>query len=156
MVRDEKVDALMGRAKKLGLRVEFDSGLITVVTPPAPGDPERQDAIIAELWKYRSDVRRLVEGRASAARASELLGQRIWSEYGEGVLASASGDGALVIDVAREGFRNSQTLTANAESLLVIVVERADGAASPRNEEAKPAQPRRKIFGFLQHGSREE
>ncbi len=156
MIRDEKVHPSMGRAEKLGLRVEFDSGLLAVVTPPAPGDPERQDAVIAELGKYRSNIRRLVvEGRASAARANELLGQRIWSQYGEGVLASASGDGSLTIKVAREGFRNSQTLTANAQSLLVIVVKGADGAASPHNEEAKPVEPRRGIFKRLR-GSRED
>jgi hypothetical protein len=154
---------LMKCAEKLGVRLEFRSGLNVAVKQTESGDPERQDAILAELVKHIGDVRRSVERRAMAAHANELLGERIWcpeftmKEGNASEGASASGDGALMISVDNERFRNPQTLTSNAESLLIVLdEEEAEGAASPYNEEPKSAQPRRGIFERLRRGSRED
>jgi hypothetical protein len=144
----EKSQVLLERAEKLALRLKFDCGLI-VCKRTESGDPERQDAIIEELNKYLTEVRRLVERRAIAASAKELLGQRIWSEDGEGVLAGASGDGLLTITIVKEGFRHPQTLAARPEGLVVIHGEEADGASSSHDDEPKPEKQRRGIFELL-------
>ena len=120
MDANEKAKELIERAKKLGLRLEFDTGLI-VAKSTGSGDPTAQDDIIAELGKYIHEVRRLVARRAMAVRAKEFLGQRIWSEEGEGVLASASGDGDFSISLERDGSRHSHTVSVRAESMLIVL-----------------------------------
>jgi len=151
MDRAERVKALMERAENLGVSLKFYSGLIAVELP-ATGDPERQDAIIAELGKYRSDVRALVEGRAVAAHAKDFFGQRIWSEDGDGVLTGASSDGSLDVSMKKEGLRSTQTQRSNAKSVLINLDKGAGGASYPHNDEQKSEKPRRGIFGFLGRG----
>jgi hypothetical protein len=146
--RTEKATELIERATKLGLRFEFDSGLI-LVKRTETGDPQRQDDIIAEIGKYLSEVRRLVYLRAMAVRAKDFLGQRIWSGEGEGVLASASVDGDLSITVTQEGFRHQRTVTAKAESLLIVVGQEAIDGASSTNDEPTPETPRKRRFGVF-------
>jgi hypothetical protein len=149
MEREERARVVVERAEKFGLRLGLDFGLL-IVKRMESGDLERQDALIAELGKYLGDVRRLVEKRAIGGRANDFIGQRIWSADGEGVLAGASGDGALEVTVNKEGFRHPLTLTAKAEGLLIIVdEEKADGASSPHDDDPKPDKPRRGIFGLL-------
>jgi hypothetical protein len=153
MDRDERARVVVERAEKFGLRLDLDSGLL-IAKRLESGDLERQDAIIGELGKYLADVRRFVEKRAIGARANDFIGQRIWSADGEGVLASASVDGALEVTANNEGFRHPQTITANAEGLLIIVdEEEADGTLSPQDDEPKPDKPGRGIFGLLRRGT---
>jgi hypothetical protein len=136
MDRMEKAVEVLARAERVGLRPEFDSGLL-VVKRAVSGDPTRQDDIIAEIGKYLTEVRRLVYHRAMAVRANDFFGQRIWSEEGDGVLASASIDGNLAITMTKEGFRHRQTVTSKPESLFIIVDEaKADGVSSREDEQA--------------------
>jgi hypothetical protein len=150
-------DPLLERAANLGVRLEFDCGfLIAAVKWAETGDPERhhgQGDIIAELGKHLSYVRRFVERYAISARTKELVGQRILSEYGEGVLAEASSsDGVVIVSIEKAG--DSQRLAADAANLLILLD--AAGTSSPHNDEPKSQQPRRGIFGWPRRGSRED
>jgi hypothetical protein len=82
MDRNEKVHESIERATRLGLRLEFDSGLV-LVKPTESRDPERQRETITELGKYLRDIRMLVKRRATGARTKAFDGQRIWSEEGK-------------------------------------------------------------------------
>jgi hypothetical protein len=128
--RAEKAIELVEQAQTLGLRLEFDSGLLLLVRRKGSS----AGAFIAELGGYLSDVRRLIERRAIAARANEFLGQRIWSAEGEGVLAGASSDGELSVTIRREGAQRPLTLTSKAEALLLILDDdgREDGLHTPQ------------------------
>src|SRR5208283_5757447 len=78
--RNEKVNELIARAEKAGLRLQFDSGLVLVKRTES-GDPDGQRAIIAELWRYLGEVRHLVEAHAIGERAKGLAGRPIWCEF---------------------------------------------------------------------------
>jgi len=144
----EKAIEVLTRAERHGLHLEFDSGLL-VAKRTESGDPQMQDDIIAEIGKHLRAVRRLVSLRAVAVRANAFVGQRTWSEEGEGVLASGSGDGDLAITITKEGFRHRQTVAVNAESFLVIVHEaKADGAPST-DDEPTSETPRKRLFGLI-------
>ncbi len=153
MIRDEEVEKLMQGCEEVGLRLKCDSGLV-VIEGMAAVDPERRQAIKAQLWRYRTDVRNLLEKRAIAIRAKDFVGQRIWFEDATGVLTDAGIDGVLSITIERPGFSRPQTVTSDSRNLQIIVEERADGAASPRNDEPKPEKPRGGIFERLR-GSRD-
>jgi hypothetical protein len=156
---------LMERAEKLGIRLEFRAGFFVAVKRPGTGDP-RQDEIIAELVKYVSEVRLLVERREIAAGAKGLAGQRALFHDGNnllpggvsvlsGVVVGTSDNGLVEVSAEKEGWRRPQTSTADPKSLLIVVDdEEADGSSSPQNDEAKAEQPRRGILERLR-GSRE-
>jgi len=156
MDRGEKVQQLMQEAETLGLRLEFDSGLVLVKRPQS-GDPDRQDAIIAKLARYIPDVRRLVELRASGVRAKDFIGARIWSANGAGSLVGSCEDGSLTIRVGAEmrrsdedeSHRSQMSVTADAESLLIIVDEEAADVAGSRSDGAAPEQPKPGFFQRL-------
>ena len=148
MDRMEKAVEVLARAEMVGLRPEFDSGLL-VVKRKVSGDPTRQDDIIAEIGKYLSEFRRLVYHRAMAVRAHDFLGQQIWSEEGDGVLSSASSDGDLAITITKEGFRHRQTVTSKPESLFVIVDEAEAGNTSSTDDEPTSETPRKRLFGLI-------
>jgi hypothetical protein len=154
MNRTEKANELIERAKKLGVRVEIDSGLLVAVKQKESGDPETQDSLLAELAKHLRDVRPVVQQRAIDAGANKFLGARIlYPEFSltevsatEGVLESAHGNGAVTISVTRENFRDPKVpLTARADNLLLIM-EKAGGTSSPLNDGPKSEQPRKGIF----------
>jgi hypothetical protein len=151
---EKQIDLLISRAERLGLHLEFDCGLL-IVKRTESSEPEMQDEMLAELGNKLSDVRRLVYLRAVAARAQDFLGQRIWTEEGEGKLASAQGDGHLSISIERKDLRHLQTVTARSEDLLIVMDGEAAGASSVQNDESKPERPRRGIFERLR-GSRPE
>ncbi len=148
MDRMEKALEVLARAERVGLRPEFDSGLL-VVKRTVSGDPTRQDDIIAEIGKYLSEVRRLVYHRAMAVRANDFLGEQMWSEEGDGVLASASIDGDLAITITKEGFRHRQTVTSKPESLFVIVDEAEAEGTSSVDDEPTSETPRKRLFGLI-------
>jgi hypothetical protein len=167
MDRVEKANELMELAEKLGVRLEFRSGLIVAVKQTESDDPERQDAILAELVKHLSSVRVLVKGRAIADCAKDLLGQRTFfldgfnlSTNGQGVLSGvlsdASSDGSLTISIKKEGLRSPQMLTSNADSLLIVLNEEgADGDSSPNDGDPKTEQPRKGFFERLRRSHEE-
>jgi hypothetical protein len=143
----KQIELLIARAERLGLHLEFDCGLL-IVKRTESNEPEMQDEALAELGNKLSDVRRLVYLRAVAARAKEFLGQRIWTEEGEGKLASAQGDGTLAISIERKDLRHLQTVTANVESLLIIVENASDPAVAGTAHET-PETPRKRRFGVF-------
>jgi hypothetical protein len=144
----EKAVEVLARAKRLGLHLEFDSGLL-IAKRKASSEPEMQAELIAELGKYLSAVRRLVYLQTMGVRGKEFLGRRIWSAQGNGVLASASGDGDLTVTLEREGSRHSRTVTANAESLLIVLDEKETDGAASANDEPTPETPRKRRFGVF-------
>ncbi|MGO9639892.1 MAG: hypothetical protein ACLP1Y_01120 [Candidatus Acidiferrales bacterium] len=153
MDRREKAGELLAQAERAGLRLEFDSGL-NLVKRMESGDPDRQRAIIAELTKYLPEIRRAIEGRAIAARATKFVGQRVWSENGPGTLIRGSHDGVLTISTGaevrgpheEEAHRSQITIGCNAKDLFIVADgEDVDGASSP-DDGPKSKQPKP---GFL-------
>ena len=139
----EKATELIERAERLGLYLKFVYGAVAV-NRKGTGDSERREAILAELVKNLSDVRPLVERREMAAHAKEFIGRRILSpqiwfesvEVIDGVFAEVSNDGTVGISIETGG-RSPQTVTANAEDLLIVLDEETDGASSPHNEQLR-------------------
>jgi hypothetical protein len=80
MDRIQKASEPIERAEKLGLRLEFDSGLI-LVKRTVSGDPERQDAIIVELRPGRRGGRRLISPRWRA-KTGEAEGRHLRAAAG--------------------------------------------------------------------------
>ncbi|MCU1316969.1 MAG: hypothetical protein JWN63_2291 [Candidatus Acidoferrum typicum] len=143
MNRTEKAAEVLERADKLGLHPRLIYGVLAV-NEKAPGDPEQQDAIRAEIVKYLPDLRHLVERRELAAHAHEFFGKRILSpllllqttEVMKGVFESASIDGTVYISLETGG-RSPSRVTSNAANLLIVLDEEAGVASSPRNDEQK-------------------
>jgi hypothetical protein len=163
--RRDKAMELLERAAKLGLRVEFQSGM-NILKKSAPVDPKLITLIMEQLVNYLPEVRDISKRRAIAVLGKTLASRRIWSkEHGEGTLLEASEDGALTISICAETRRSDEeevrlsrtSITASAESLLILLDEEmADGASSPHNDEPKSALPRKGIFERFRTGSRED
>jgi hypothetical protein len=159
MDRGERVQQLMQEAENLGLHLEFDSGLVLVKRPQSD-DRDRQEAIFAKLARYLPDVRCLVELRASGVRAKEFIGARIWCADGAGSLVGSCEDGSLTIRVGAEmrrsdedeAHRSQMSISANAESLLIIVDEEGADVAASRSEGPTSEQPKPGFFQRLRHG----
>lgn len=148
MDRSEKANELMARAERLGLHLEFDSGLITV-SRTATVDPDRQQAAVEELGKFLPEVRNLLERRAAFARTTQLVGQALWSrEFGEGKVESADNIG-LIASFQREGARHPATLGLSADSVLIILDKEAGGALPLLEDQAKSDKPQKGFFGQL-------
>jgi hypothetical protein len=152
MDADEQLKLLIEQARHIGVRVEFDSGLV-IAKRTLPRDP-KQDKVLAELAKWFKHLRPLLIERAIGARAKDLVGQRIWYADGEGTLISLSDSGAAVISLGTEvqtrhdeEVRRVQTsITAKADSLMIVLDEEAAGASSPHNEQ--PRTGIRERLGF--------
>jgi hypothetical protein len=160
--RAEKAMELLKRATKLGLRVEFQSGM-NILKKTAPVDPELLTSMMEQLANYLPEIRAISQRRAVAALGKNLASRRIWSkEHGEGTLVGASEDGMLTISVGiemrrsdEEEIRRSRTsITSNAESLLVLVEDQENSTSFP-NDQTVPEKSRRGIFGFLGRGLQE-
>jgi hypothetical protein len=164
MDKTERALELIEQAEHLGVHLEFNSGLAFAVKQITTSDLKgRQDAIIEDLVK-NPEVRRLAELRAIALRAKDLIGKKLLFRElqgvddrtglsipvaKEGVLHDGAGDGVLTISIVREG--RSQTVTARAADLLIVVDEEVAAASSPGNGEPESAKPRKGIFGWARH-----
>jgi hypothetical protein len=125
--------ALIERAMTLGVQLEFDSPLLFAKLTKT-GDPG-QSAIITEIGKSLRHVRRVLGRRATAARAKNFVGARIWSaEYGEGVL-ELSTDDELQISIQVPGDRTRRMIGCDAAALLIVLDDWAEGASSPGDDE---------------------
>jgi hypothetical protein len=123
-----KARELLERAEQLGIRVEYDSGLV-VARRSATADPYAVQIFrltIEGLGKYIVAVRRLAMGRAQAARLSEFIGGQIFVPGPEiivGTLKSIAQDGAFTVsyrttirDIERE-----LTCSCRADGCLIAV-----------------------------------
>jgi hypothetical protein len=146
--RTEKVNELMARAERLGLRLEFDSGLL-IVSRTATADPERQWGVVEELGKYLPEVRTFLERRAIFVRANQLLNQPVWSpEFGQGQVESAESNGRLCASFQRDGSQRATTLGVSADSLFLIL-EKEGATPTPLEDQAKSDKPQKGFFGQL-------
>lgn len=65
------------------------------------------------------------------------------------MLADASTDGELTISIARAESRRPQTVTSNANTLLIVLdQEKEDGATSSDREQTSEL-PRERLFGVF-------
>ncbi len=154
MDRMEKAAELLEQAKRLGLSVEFESGL-NILKTTAQVDLE----LIKSLARYLPEVRSISKRRAIAALAQKHIGARIFSkDCSAGTLVEAHDDGSLTILVSQEmrrsdenEIRRSQTpIMAKAESLLLILDEaEADGSSSHANQKVEVERPRKRLFGLI-------
>jgi hypothetical protein len=151
----ERINELMARAERLGLRLAFDSGLITVCFAAA-GDLDRQRELVGDLAKYLPEVRTVLEGRAVALRTRKLLGRPVWSaEYGEGTVAGAEAGSGLTISFQTEASRRPLTIVVSADSVVIVRDEEVDGAATPIDDESKTEKPPKGFFDQLLRRGRE-
>ena len=157
MNREEQVSAVLEEARNYGLRLQFDCGLL-IVKRTKSGDSEKQDAIIAELAKRLADVRRLVERRASGARAKDFLGRRIWAtEQGPGTLTDAADDGTLSISIGAEmrrygeddSRRSQLSISSNSQSLLIVVDDEGADETSSAEQKHELEVPRKRVLGIF-------
>ncbi len=144
---DEKISGIMKQAETLGL--QFDSGLI-ILEKAATADPEIGAAMVKELGTCLHYVHPRLRQRSTAARAKQLLGQRVWfqdrGEWVLGRLASAEEDnGLLDVSIDAAEYPVSQTVSVSPESLLIIMEE----ATISANGKERSAKPRTGIFERL-------
>jgi hypothetical protein len=167
MDRTEKASELIEEAEQLGVHLKsVVPNLAFAVKQMVTGDlAERQEAICIELAKYLPEVRRLTELHAIAVRARAFIGKKILLRDGhgllegtdgygtgqrvsivrEGVLKDVGGSGELTISVVRDG--NSQTVTARAEDLLIVLDDEGEaGASSPGSDAQASEKPRKGIL----------
>ena len=124
MDRIEKAKDLIEKAKKSGLHLEFDSGLV-IMKQQSTDKSENCSLMATEIVKYLPEVRSALQKRTAVTRARKLLGQRVFSsEFGEGVLTGAGADdnGWLAISIAKSASRSTEHQIL-AEELLVILIE---------------------------------
>ena len=152
---DEKVTEIMKQAETLGLRQKFDSGLI-ILEKTATADPETAAMMVKELGKYLTYVHPRLQRRSTAARAKQLLGQRVWfqdrGEWMLGTLETAEdGTGGLLgVSIDETEYRGSNTFTASPERLLIIMEEETTSA----NGKERSGKPRPGIFERLRLSSK--
>ena len=148
------LEYLIEQAKKLGVSLKFESGL-NVLRKTASVDPE----LIKSLTKYLPEVRFISQRYAVFALAKRHVGARIFSkEHGEGALTAASEDGTLTIAVGAEMRRSDEydtrrahlSITANAESVLIILEgEGAEADSPPADQKLEVERPRKRLFGLI-------
>lgn len=149
---------LIRRAERLGVRVEFRSGLNIVKTNGA-GDPERQREVIRELAAHLREVRIVSQLLAIATEGKKYVGARIVStEYGAGTLVEASDEGTLAISISRdvrssheeEVRTNRSTVSAHAEGFLILLdVAEEDEISKPSDQNPSEEPPRKRFLGLL-------
>jgi len=149
MDRNEKLAGLISRAENLGLRLEFDSGLMRV-TLSGPTN-YRQEEVVKELSKFLPELRRCLELRAISARANALVGQRLWSpEFGEGTVAGGDASLGLTASFQKEGARRPQTIGVSGGEVLILILDKKPGANPAQvADEAKSDEPSKGFFGQL-------
>jgi hypothetical protein len=146
MDRTEKVTELLRRLENLGLRLQFDCGLMTAIEV-REGDPERRRTLMEELGKYLHELFYVLQQRAIGARAKELCGHSAWSpEFGEGVVAGADGSAGLTISFQNSALRSPQTFRVNADSVLIVMQKDAEGPSSLVPDEPRSTKSSK---GFL-------
>jgi hypothetical protein len=154
--KSEKARELIEQARRLGLRVDFDSGLV-VLEQTGSGDPELRRALVAELFTYLAAVRDLLAKRSLGAAAEKFVGQRIWSERGEGTLVSTNEDGVLTVLSASPEMRRSDderrrsrgSISTTAESILILNEAPSANAVASSNDQASSQEPKPGIFKRL-------
>jgi hypothetical protein len=147
MYEDERAIELVNRAERLGLHLQFESGMNVVKYAPG-GDANGQIEILAALARNIVAVRRLIQKRAIGARGKKLLGARIWDEErGEGTLTRAEEDGSLTISFEKiPGLQSARSVSASGDSLLVLV---EDDVADPAVAETTPEKSKKGILERL-------
>lgn len=149
MDRNEKVNELVKRLENLGLRLQFDCGLMTAIEAQE-GDPERRRMLMEELGKYFRELFNVLRHGAISARANELRGQSVWSpEFGEGVVVGADGGGGLTISFQNSALRSPQTIRVNADSVLIVVQKDAEGPSSLAPDEPRSTKSSKSFLGQL-------
>lgn len=147
--RSEKVLELLKRLENLGLRLQFDCGLMTAIEAPE-GDPERRRMLMEELGKYFHELFNVLQQRAIGARAKELCGQSVWSpEFGEGVVVGADGGVGLNISFQKSALRSPQTIRVTADSVLIVVQKDAEGSLSVVPDEPRSTKSSKGFLGQL-------
>src|SRR5208283_6099412 len=110
------------------------------------------------LAKRLADVRRLVERRASGARAKDFLGRRIWAtEQGPGTLTDAADDGTLSISIGAEmrrygeddSRRSQLSISSNSQSLLIVVDDEGADETSSAEQKHELEVPRKRVLGIF-------
>jgi hypothetical protein len=140
---------LLKRLENLGLRLQFDCGLVTAIEAQE-GDPEKRRMLMEELGKCFHELFNVLQQRAIGARAKELCGQSVWSpEFGEGVVVGADGGGGLNISFQTSALRSPQTIRVNADSVLIVVQKDAEGPSPVVPDEPRSTKSSKSFLGHL-------
>ncbi|MGB2679143.1 MAG: hypothetical protein WAN12_18830 [Candidatus Acidiferrum sp.] len=160
MQREENVQQLMEQCEKLGLRFEFDRGLVFVRRPQS-GDRGQQNALLDGLGRYIPDIYALTKARAIGLAARDFIGQTlITKDSGAGRLVGAEEDGHLTVSVSKEmrkvheqEIRNAQITMGYDAANLFIILDAAEETADAASRIGEP-EPRGGFFDRLRGSSR--
>ena len=145
MNREEKLADMMVKAKKLGLELRFENGLLAIRQKRALDDDALETAM-GGFAERAAEIRSIAECRAIVERAPEFIGSRIWVHgYGEGTLDGVGSDGRLFVRVRPEGADNLMNVTATADT-IVILDERPSAVPAPAQTENNSEPSARKPF----------
>src|SRR3974377_2008465 len=115
----ERTEELIGRAERIGVRLHYDQGLVTVLIPRTI-DSETETAMMKELEALSASVRDLLKGRAISRRAKDFAGSRVWiMESGAGSLVEVENDGQLNVRTPVQPDRTSTK--AYSDNIFVIL-----------------------------------
>jgi len=165
MSRNERAHEAIQRAEDLGLRLQFDTGLMVVEQGAETIDQVARNNIIAGLGGSEGTpthpssagcllpyVRDLLKRRAMAARAKErYLGQKVWTpDLGWGTLADADGTvGHLIVEFKTRSGLNQ--ISVSPKNALLVIAEEKKPAPPLAHAEQKPQ--RKGILALLRRNS---
>src|SRR3974390_1666015 len=146
----ERTEELIGRAERIGVRLNYDQGLVTVSIPRTI-DSEIETAMMKELEALRASVRDLLKRRAISRRAKDFVGSRVWiMESGAGSLVEVENDGQLNVRTPLQADRLSTT--AYADNIFVILealdTESASTELASTTEMPLSEKGRRRLFNL--------
>lgn len=135
------------KAKKLGMELIFDSGLI-VMRETAPLDSGGREGIVKRLLLYSPEILLILLNRTRVERAKQLFGAQLFiDEYPEpGELVGAS-DNKLIAEVNLGFSPNSSQVTVDAARMIVNISNQRMAGTGPEfaSHETDPDTEREKL-----------
>lgn len=143
MAEEGKEEALFKRIESLGVRLEYDSGFITVARS-ASADQRREDddaeveqAVIENCGKHLREVSSFAIGKARGARGRDFVDRQCFvpSIAAFGTLKDCSADGMVTVAYRRQSFKDPESdvdviHSGAGDDLLIIVDGEGPGPAS--------------------------
>lgn len=157
MDRQERGREILQRAEAHGFDPEYSAGFVTLRRHP-DDNPEAFSLTVTDFGKYLPEISAILRKRATAMRGKELVGSRIFSQqHGAGTLLGADEEGGTTISISVEArrshedeIRSSQmSITAKAETLLIIVDESVEKITGIDPAKPAPEKQRKGVFEFL-------
>lgn len=152
MDRMEKANALMKNAESLGVVFELNAGVVEL--KPVPID-EVTAIMLQDLETYLTEIRSILEKRALSVRGKELIGRRIRSsEFGDGTITDAHGDGIVAVRTQPPLDSNANPLSIAAPLKTLLILPEVSASTESRANAGEPTPNRRPWLADLMRRSR--